>query len=217
MDLHALSRSSDYQVVDTPASNDRLRIAFYSPALPGSGVSNGIVTYTGIMRDELRKLGHSVIIVTPDQIDCDGVVAAVPRPNRIVRAVRAFMESRRQDDGSTPWGRLRVFEAFYAARRAGAQIFEIEESFGWAGRLAGRGIPIIERLHGPHVFVRGDRESAEQKALGDFREAAERASFEKVAAVTSPTQRLLDALFDLYGHAATYCSRYSQSHAALTS
>ena len=38
-----------------------------------------------------------------------------------------------------------------AARQAGAQVFEIEESFGWAGRLTGQGVAIVERLHGPRV------------------------------------------------------------------
>jgi glycosyltransferase involved in cell wall biosynthesis len=79
------------------------------------------------------------------------------------------------------------------------QVFEIEESFGWAGRLAGQGVAIVERLHGPHGFVRDQIESVDQKRRGDLREAAEVASFSQVQAVTAPTQRLLDAMVERYG------------------
>src|SRR4051812_41638123 len=102
------------------ASTGRLRVALYSPALPGSDGSNGVVTYTGIMRDGLQTLGHSVIIVTPNQIDQDGLVTELSRPNPIIWRMKAFAEARRFSDGSTPWSRLRLYRAFHAAQRAGA-------------------------------------------------------------------------------------------------
>jgi glycosyltransferase involved in cell wall biosynthesis len=177
-----------------------LRIAFYSPDLPDSGSPNGIVTYVRIMRDAMRTIGHSVMVVTGSQIEhFDGEVAPLPLSNPLLMRARTVVESLRHQDGSDPWTRLRVFDAFVAARRAGVDIFEIEESYGWAGRLVGHGVPIVERLHGPHAFVREWLEAPPQRRRGDVREAAERSSFTRVQAVTAPTQLLLDALRDRLG------------------
>jgi glycosyltransferase involved in cell wall biosynthesis len=139
------------------------------------------------------------MVVTPDNVErYDASIAILARPNRAFERIRATLEGLRTPDGSTAWMRLRVLDAFRAAKRAGAQVFEIEESFGWAGRLAGHGLPVVERLHGPHAFVRDEIETAEQKRSGDLREDAERRSFEKVQAISAPTQRLLDELIDRY-------------------
>ena len=175
-----------------------LTIAFYSPALPDSGVSNGIVTYTRIMRDALRALGHGVLVFTADHLEqADGRIVELPRPNRLGGRVRMLLDSRQ--DGSHPWTRMRILDGFREVRRLGASVVEIEESFGWGGRLAGQGVAIVERLHGPHYLIRDRVGTPEQLRLGDMREAAEGASFERVQAVTSPTQRLLDDLSGHYG------------------
>ncbi len=177
-----------------------LRIALFAPALPESGTINGIVTYTGIMRDALRALGHSVIVLAGDHIEHkDGQVTAIGRSNRALGSYRRFVEARQPDDGSSVGIRLHILNAFLAARREGAEVFEIEESFGWASRLVGRGAAIVTRLHGPHGFVRDQVETPEQRRLGDLREAAEIISFNAVQAVTSPTERLLDGLTQRYG------------------
>jgi glycosyltransferase involved in cell wall biosynthesis len=182
-----------------PTEHAPLRIAIYSPALPDSGVNNGIVPYSRIMRDALRALGHSVMIVTADQIEhTDGCVADLPRPTGVLGRARMLLEARRFGDGLDPWSRLHILSGFKAARRAGAQVFEMEETFGWAGRLAGHGVPIVERLHGPHCYGRDTVQTAEEKRFSDLWEAAELASFSKVQAVTSPSQRLLDAVVDRY-------------------
>jgi len=184
-----------------PRADERpLHIGFYSPALPDSGASNGIVTYTRVMRDGLRRLGHSVTVVTTTHIEhADGRIKALPEANRLVREVQLALERRRQNDGSDAWVRYHVFAAIKAAQRCGVEVFEMEESYGWAARVAGRGMAIVERLHGPHVFGREPRETAQEKTAGDLREIAERSSFAKVEAVTSPSGEMLSELVQLYG------------------
>lgn len=177
----------------------KLKIALFAPALPDSGAINGIVTYTRIMRDALRALGHSVIVLAGDRIEhSDGRVGPIGRPSRALGPFRWLAESRQPDDGSSVGIRLEILNAFGAARREGAEVFEIEESFGWAGRLVGRGAAIVSRLHGPHVFGREPQESAAEKMLGALREAAEARALTTVQAVSCPSARLLDAMVSRY-------------------
>ena len=190
-----MSTQRSPKILAASAGDEPLRIALYTPCLPESGASNGIVTYVRIMRDALRELGHHVFLVTTESMACpDGSVVPLPRLNRVVAGLRLRVGSTFGDNAGEAWVRMNVRNAFEAARRAGAQVFEIEESFGWAGRLAGRGVAIVERLHGPHVFVRDEVEAPQAKRTGDRRQAAEFASFAKVQAITSPTQGLIDAL-----------------------
>jgi glycosyltransferase involved in cell wall biosynthesis len=184
----------------TDTSNDRpLCIGLYSPELPESGVSNGIVTYVGILRDALRQLGHSVLVVTAQEIELpSGQVERISHGNPMLAGVRSRWEALHGRDGMHPWARVCLLDAFRAARKAGAQVFEIEESFGWARRLTTSGLPIVQRLHGPHVFGREPVETEQQRRLGDLREKAELASFREQRVITSPSRRLLDALVARY-------------------
>jgi glycosyltransferase involved in cell wall biosynthesis len=183
----------------TKRHDQPLRIAFYSPALPESGASNGIVTYTGITRDALRALGHEVIVVTTDEIEqADGTVTAIRKAGALSTKPKLWVESRRPPDGSDPWVRLHVVRALEASLKLRPDVIEMEESHGWAGRIAGRGVAVVERLHGPHVFGRDDVETTDERRIGDLREEAERASLTQVQAVSSPSGRQLRAITDRY-------------------
>lgn len=155
-----------------------MHIGFYSPALPASGETNGVVTYVRVMRDALTALGHTVTVATTELIESDGQVYEIRPPSR----VNVLHEAVRRKDGSHPFVRARVLNAFKAAKRAGVDVFEMEETKGWAARL--RGVPIVMRLHGPHFLVKdvpnADRIKAEDEA------------FRTVSAISSPTQQLLD-------------------------
>ena len=127
------------------------------------------------MRDALRDLGHSVMIVSASHVEhFDGRIAELPRPSAWNR-----LRGRRYRDNFAA-----ILNAFDTAKACGAQVFEIEESFGWAGRL--KGLPIIARLHGPNAFAPDHHECK--------REAAEFASLCAVDAVTSPSAKLLEAV-----------------------
>lgn len=183
----------------TKSADQPLRIAFYSPALPESGASNGIVTYTRIMRDTLRAQGHEVLVVTTEQIEqADGTVVAINKAGAVSRKLRLWAESRRAPDGSDPWVRLHVLQALGEVLKQRPDLIEMEESHGWAARVAGRGVPVVERLHGPHVYGREEIESPSDRVLGDFREQAELNSLTRVQAVTCPSSRLLQAMIGRY-------------------
>src|SRR5689334_20269287 len=100
-----------------------LHIGFCSPALPDGSSTNGIVTYTRIMRDALKELGHRVTVVTTREIqDADGGVRPLPQPNPVAWRVRSLLEQRHKD-GAHPDVRMRIMDAFAAAREAGVEIF----------------------------------------------------------------------------------------------
>src|SRR4051812_33370782 len=76
------------------AGGTRLHVAYCAPALPEAELSNGIVTYTRIMRDALRGLGHAVTVVTPEHIEfANGDVAAVPHATGILARARSRWEA----------------------------------------------------------------------------------------------------------------------------
>jgi glycosyltransferase involved in cell wall biosynthesis len=151
------------------------------------------------MRDALRSIGHSAIVVTDDTIEgADGVIRELPKLQGPMARLREILEARHAPDGCYSRARVQILQAFHAARRAGAQIFEMEESFGWAGRLVGRGVPIVERLHGPHAVGREPIEAAEERELGNLREAAEIASIRRVQALTCPSGNLLREMVRRY-------------------
>jgi glycosyltransferase involved in cell wall biosynthesis len=195
----SITEGSNLPNASAMGTDQPLRIAFYSPALPESGASNGVVTYSGLMRDALRARGHNVSVVTTENMeDANGQVVALPAINRLVAGTKLRLASMRGKNAGQLWVRMHIRNAFETARREGVQVFEIEESFGWAAALVGQGVAVVERLHGPHAFVRNSIESAAEKRLGDHRVAAEVASLTKVQAVTSSSRWLLDAMIERY-------------------
>lgn len=174
-----------------------LHVGLFAPALPAKGLSNGIVTYVRILRDALRSLGHQVSVVDADQIElADGSIADLPRSSGINNRLQTYTEAWRGRDLSTAYVRLRILCGFEALKADGAQIVEIEESWGWAGRLPGRGLPVVMRLHGPHAFA---REATQRSRVDRRREAAEARAFSAVQAITSPSETVLRAMIEACG------------------
>ncbi len=169
-----------------------IHIGLFAPALPVKGMSNGIVAYVRIMRDALRALGHKVSIIDADQIErADGTIADLPVYRGLPSRVRTLLEGWQGGDATTAYVRTRLLCGLEALKADGAQIVEIEETWGWAARLVDRGVPVVLRLHGPHVFA---REQAEASEVDRQREAAELTAFQRVQAVTAPSSPVLQSM-----------------------
>ena len=172
-------------------------VGLISPALPSKGMSNGIVTYVRILRDALRDQGHRVTVADADQIELpDGSIADLPVSRGLSSRIQTLAEGWRGREPSTAYVRVRLLCAFEAMKAAGVQIVEMEETWGWASRLAGRGVPIVIRLHGPHAFA---REAAQRNRTDRRREAAELLAFRRVQAASSPSATVLQAMADQAG------------------
>lgn len=161
-----------------------MHVAFLSPALPATGESNGIVTYVRTMRDALIGLGHEVTVATGDAVEhSNGSIEKLPEPTRL----QVWTERLRADDGSSPYVRAKVVNAYRAVSHC--DLIEMEETYGWASLLPNVAI----RLHGPHIF---GRETVEKTRADQRREDAEARAIRTARAVSSPSQGLLEALED---------------------
>lgn len=134
-----------------------LHIAFFVPMWPVRQFPNGIGTYVDTIRTALLKRGHRVSVLTGvlgDGCDDDRVFL-VPAPGpvqKILGRLRAWLAGEEFEVFHYWESIVRGLEAIHA--REAVDVFEIEESFGWGGRIQSKTqIPVVVRLHGPAVFT----------------------------------------------------------------
>lgn len=175
-----------------------MHVAMYAPALPSTGSPNGIVTYVRVMQTALQAAGHRVTVFDRCSIaHHDGSVEQVGADRRLTSRLREVaVRSTATFVPQWPVRFQHVVERVHAAYPI--DVLEVEESFGWAGRLR-VDAPVVARLHGPHAFVRDERESVATARVSAARVRAERASIARTAAVTSPSSRLLERTCRHYG------------------
>jgi glycosyltransferase involved in cell wall biosynthesis len=175
-----------------------MNICLYSPSWPPETSSNGVVTYVGQIAPALRKLGHKVLILTPQN---DG-----PDDPNVIELSRFTSPRSLMQRGiyrvAPGLGHFREYTALLIhavqelIKNHQIEILEIEESYGWSGAISKlKRIPIVVRLHGPWFltkpFENRSRERWERKGI-------KRADF-----VTAPSQSVLDQTRAVYGIAAT--------------
>lgn len=182
-----------------------LSIGLVSGGWPPDAFPNGITTYVAGVADGLRTLGHRVTILDtwrPIGEPADGAWGVGPP------AARGL--GRRVADGL--WFRLAPrawidlgVERDLAARIArvvadrGIEVLEMEEAFGRADavRRAIR-IPLSVRLHGPW-FLNGPALGESEGPAFRARVAREGRAIRRAAAVTAPSQDVLDRTRAYYG------------------
>jgi glycosyltransferase involved in cell wall biosynthesis len=170
-----------------------LRIGLLTPAWPGTATANGIASATAHLAQGLTEIGHLVTIVTVHvdaPTDHPRVVPLDPLPfsltERLVSRVAPDIGLRG----------LMVRKLILAARRAiamhGIEVLLMEESFGWAAAVrAAIPIPVVVTLHGPQWLHRATP-TRPRRGPEARREAAEQASLQRIDALISPSQDVLD-------------------------
>ncbi len=180
-----------------------MKIAFHAPAWPPGSISNGIVTYTSQLVPSLRKLGHTVFVLTGNKMTDDDDPSIID--------LRQYFST-----GSL-WDRAKArFTPAYAGfERASSpialaiaelvktqslDIFEMEESGGWnyaTSRL--KLLPVVVRLHGPW-FLTGKFDSInDANALNRGRRSREGRGLHNAQLVSSPSAKMLEAVKNYYG------------------
>jgi glycosyltransferase involved in cell wall biosynthesis len=185
-----------------------LSIGYYSPNWPIGASPNGVLTHVSFLSEQLRAMGHSTTILADTAAEGNhdpGVYNLQEIRNGIARSpVNRIMYGL--------WRRLAVHTANrHLYRRAlvntfhraiaeyDLDIFEMEETFGWARWLRkGSPIPICVRLHGPW-FLNG-------RALGvpedeGFRRRVEEEgrAIRDADLVTAPSRDVLEQTRVFYG------------------
>jgi glycosyltransferase involved in cell wall biosynthesis len=181
-----------------------LRVALYAPAWPRGALPNGIVTYTSHIVPALRSLGVETWVLAsllaPENTDARVRPVSLGRdsiPARLVARVRDRLAL-----GATAERRNALAiarEVQRLERERGIALVEMEESFGWCGRVAERcRIPVVARLHGPW-FLNGAM--VETSASAAYRRRVEREGWAlaRVSGVTAPSRDVLERTRAHYG------------------
>jgi hypothetical protein len=147
-----------------------LSIGYYSPGWPVTAFANGIVGYVAALAPTLKAMGLQVTILAGEVAGSQATTLRVPRDARpavdesvydIQQARASRSMPRRAVDGLwyrvAPQSALKYINRLClltTVRRAvaerGIQIFEMEETFGWARWVCEvSSIPVCVRLHGP--------------------------------------------------------------------
>lgn len=181
-------------------------VAFVTPGWPPGKIANGITTYTGPIRAAFQQLGARVFILTDkchlEQGDSDVIQLGI-------RALRQKLFERIAgrawgwvDPGA--WHARTIVRALCGRierlrREANLQIVQMEETRGWAGRVAHKSpIPVVVRMHGPWFLV-GPAQGMLRNRRFRQRVELEGLALGAAAGVTAGSRFTLDSAREYYG------------------
>jgi glycosyltransferase involved in cell wall biosynthesis len=185
-----------------------LSIGFYARTWPVGQVPNGILTYLNIITEAMERAGHRTTIVAASKgegLQGDGVYSLQEERKRITRhplprVLYGLWYRLGADAPNRHLQRRALRTAFERALGERAlDVFEMEESFGWAHWLRGVSrVPVCVRLHGPW-FLNGRALGVPEDGQFRRRVEAERRAIVEADGITAPSRDVLDQTRDYYG------------------
>jgi glycosyltransferase involved in cell wall biosynthesis len=176
-----------------------MHVAFWSPAWPLEKHHNGIVTYVHWMRRELEGQGHRVSVfsglVDVEVKDPNVHFVQRDRWGSLVRRLAGRLYPHNRD--IFRWGEVIGAAVRRVHQHDPIDIFEMEESFGWAadvGRITS--IPTLMKLHGPAFLSLVDEELT--SPIGVERIEREGRALAAAAAIASPCGVTLTQTLERY-------------------
>ena len=185
-------------------SDDPLAVGLYCPAWPLESFHNGIVSYAAALAPALRGLGHRVFVLAgrvAEGVDDPWVrdlrdEGSNPLSARALEALRFRVSGRGAPDAAR---RRLVRTARRVASAERLDLLEMEESFGWGEAVrSSLSVPVVIRLHGPW-FLNGPATGVPQDRAYHGRVRDEGRAIARAAAVSAPSQDVLDRVRGQYG------------------
>ncbi|HEV2292224.1 MAG TPA: glycosyltransferase family 4 protein [Tepidisphaeraceae bacterium] len=188
------------------AAKDALNVAYYTPGWPAGLVPNGIVSYVGNVLEGLRSqdgvrgwvVSRKLVGEAPAG---ENVVLLEPPPRRSMLGRLCGAMSRPSDAELNARQAASQIAAAVArlAGRTSLDLLEMEESYGFAGKVIPKvQVPVVVRLHGPW-FLNGPALGAAQDERFRERDRLERPGIEYAAVVTGVSKQVLRATREHYG------------------
>jgi glycosyltransferase involved in cell wall biosynthesis len=175
----------------TPTLRINVHVALFSPSWPLAQFPNGIVTYVHWMREELRRQGHQVSILTCmlGKPEADVHLIQASRWRTMVDKLLSRVPGLRRSPFNLTAATSATLRKIH--RYQPIDVLEMEESFGWAADIARRtGLPIVVKLHGPAFLSLVDEELASASAISKIDNEGK--ALRQLAVLTSPARRTLD-------------------------
>ena len=150
------------------------------------------------MQQALRALGHRVTVLDSVAVQRpDDRIEPLPSQSRMRARFDGWMERLNPASWTHHFNDRVARSVRHVHRSDPFDIFEMEESFGAAGKL-GLPIPVVMRLHGPHFLGKDAVEPPAAARLSEQRVALEGRAIRAAEAITSPSAKLLDATLEYY-------------------
>jgi glycosyltransferase involved in cell wall biosynthesis len=196
----------DEEASEVPGGQEPLSLAYYCPSWPPGNDSNGIVTYVGTIVAELRAQGHVVSLISPSVTRgtaSEGIYRLDEYYTSRTLPGRVLDRLARLRGPHQVLARVACRAIVAATRRAvaerGAQLLEMEETFGWPLAVRRRiPIPLVVRLHGPW-FLTGPANGCTTDASFRARAHKEGQALHAADGVTAPSFDVLERTRSYYG------------------
>jgi len=172
-----------------------MKIGYYIPAWPPGSVPNGIVTTLGHLGTQLRSMGHQVFYITP-------IVPPDINDKHVISLI-ASNQTSLLDKLRFKWDfESAIFERHADAiantlvrlvENEGIDIFQMEETHGWARRVISRvNVPVVVRLHGPWFLNHEKGAAKEDKPENLHRIEREGKAVRAAVALTAPSSNVME-------------------------
>jgi glycosyltransferase involved in cell wall biosynthesis len=190
------------------SADTHLSIGYYSPSWPIGASPNGVLTHVSLLSEQLKAMGHPTTILAdaiaegdhdPGVYNLQEVRTSIAR-NPVNRIMYGLWRKLAVHPANRHLYRRALVTTFHRAiAEHGLDIFEMEETYGWARWLRQTSpIPICIRLHGPW-FLNG-------RALGvpedeGFRRRVEEEgrAIRDADLITAPSRDVLEQTRAFYG------------------
>lgn len=190
------------------SAGTHLSIGYYSPNWPIGASPNGVLTHVGLLSEQLKAMGHPTTILAdaiaegdhdPGVYNLQEVRTSIAR-NPVNRIMYGLWRKLAVHSANRHLYRRALVTTFHRAiAEHDLDIFEMEETFGWARWLRQTSpIPICVRLHGPW-FLNGRALGVPEDEGFRRRVEMEGRAIRDADVITAPSRDVLEQTRAFYG------------------